>query len=70
MEYAKDIVLDLKKGQAVEGKVKTKRSGAVKEVCKMISEHKVISSIVTATVSFIVIDALLIVNFVNILTKL
>lgn len=74
MEYAKDIILDIKDGQAVERKIKTerqlKRSGLGRRILAKISEHKVISSIVTATISFIVIDALLIISFVNVLLKL
>ena len=74
MEYAKDVILDIKDGQAVERKIKSerqlKRSGLGRRILTKISEHKIISSILTATISFIVIDALLIISFVNVLLKL
>ena len=71
MEYAKDVILDLKKGQA---NVRKKSANSTREVFlkiyDKISRHKIISTVLTATISFIVLDMVLIVNFVNILTKI
>ena len=71
MEYAKDVILDLKKGQAnVRKKSANSKRGVFFKIYDKISSHKIISTVLTATISFIVLDMVLIVNFVNVLTKI
>ena len=61
MEYAKDIVLNLKEGQA------ERKTGVIQRMAKKISEHKIMTTIISATISFVVLDVILISSFVNIL---
>lgn len=66
MEYAKDIVLEVKGGQALKGK----KQNLFIRIGKEIANHKMFTTIITATISFIVIDLLLISSFVNVLMKI
>ena len=71
MEYAKDVILDLKNGQAkVKGRNANSKKGVFLKIGDKISRHKIMSTVITATVSFIVLDMVLIINFVNVLTKI
>lgn len=65
MEYAKDIVLDFKKGQAIN--VRTKKVSFASKVLDKILKHKIITTIVTAVLSFAVLDFILIASFINVL---
>ncbi len=66
MEYAKDIILDLKQGQALHGNDYKKRSKTEK-ILRKILEHKMMTTIISLTIGFIVCDIMLISSFVNIL---
>ncbi len=66
MEYAKDIVLEVKGGQALN----VKKQNLFIRIGKRIANHKMFTTIITATISFIVIDLLLISSFVNVLMKI
>ena len=71
MEYAKDVILDLKNGQAnVKNRNVNSKKGVFLKIGDTISRHKIMSTVITATISFIVLDFVLIVNFVNVLTKI
>ena len=78
MEYAKDVILDLKNGQANrrtnnirKEKIKTKeRNSILNKVYEAITKHKIMITVITATVSFMVLDILLISSFINVLTKI
>lgn len=68
MEYAKDILINLKKGQ-----VETKRRNIKKlknGIFNKIRNHRFIVSIVLSTLSFIILDLILISNFINVLISL
>ena len=66
MEYAKDIILEVKDGQVV----KNKKESIITQIARGISEHKMLTTVITATISFIVIDLLLISSFVSVLMKI
>ena len=66
MEYAKDIVLEVKGGQALN----VKKQNLFIRIGKRIANHKMFTTIITATISIIVIDLLLISSFVNVLMKI
>lgn len=66
MEYAKDIILEVKDGQVV----KNKKGNIITKIARGILNHKMLTTIVTATISFIVIDLLLISSFVSVLMKI
>lgn len=66
MEYAKDIILEVKDGQVV----KNKKESIITKIARGISEHKMLTTVITATISFIVIDLLLISSFVSVLMKI
>ena len=71
MEYAKDVILDLKNGQAkVKDRNVNSKKGVFLKIGDKISRHKIMSTVITATISFIVLDMVLIINFVNVLTKM
>lgn len=71
MEYAKDVILDLKNGQAkVKDRNVNSKKGVFLKIYDKISRHKIMSTVITATISFIVLDMVLIINFVNVLTKM
>lgn len=71
MEYAKDVILDLKNGQAkVKDRNANNKKGVFLKIGDKISRHKIMSTVITATISFIVLDMVLIINFVNVLTKI
>ena len=78
MEYAKDVILDLKNGQASrktnnirKEKIKTKeRNSILNKVYETITKHKIMTTVITATVSFMVLDILLISSFINVLSKI
>ena len=66
MEYAKDIVIETKRGQVLDGK----KQNLFNKNGKEMANHKIFTKIITATISFIVIDLLLISSFVNVLMKI
>ena len=66
MEYAKDIILEVKDGQVVKNKKERKRT----KIVRGIPEHKMLTTVITATISFIVIDLLLISSFMSVLMKI
>jgi hypothetical protein len=68
MEYAKDILINLKKGQVEKKRrnVKKVKSG----LGNRIHNYRFIVSIVLSTLSFIVLDLILISNFINVLISL
>ena len=73
MEYAKDMVLDLKNGQ--EEKVdnewrNAKKKFALKGMLSKIGNHKIIASVLAVTLGFMVIDMILISSFVSVLGTL
>lgn len=61
MEYAKDIILDLKQGQDYKKETKTEK------ILRKILEHKIMTTIISLTIGFIVCDIMLISSFVNVL---
>lgn len=67
MEYAKNIILDLGKGQTLEKKHTIKER---KKIVQKIMEHKIMSAIMFLTLGFIMCDIMLISSFVNILGKI
>ena len=67
MEYAKDIILE--NGQVLEKRQEKKKRGR-KNIIHLITEHKIMTTIVTATISFIILDIVLISSFVNVLGKI
>lgn len=92
MEYAKDIIINLKEGQAEKNKKrsilnkkekqdkikkilnvnfwKDKVKASFGKISKGILEHKIMTTIVTATISFMILDVLLISSFIEILEKI
>lgn len=63
MECVKDFRLELKEGQA-------SNKGIISKMAKKIMKHKVITTIVLATITFMVLDLMLIASFVSILGKI
>lgn len=63
MECVKDFRLELKEGQA-------SNKGIIFKMAKKIMKHKVITTIVLATITFMVLDLMLIASFVSILGKI
>ena len=66
MECAKDIILDLKGGQATNNRKKEKK-GVIYRIADKISRHKIMTTIVLATISFMIFDVILISSFVSVL---
>lgn len=66
MECAKDIVLELKDGQ-VGKNAKQKKKGVIHTIADKATRHKVITTILLATVGFMLLDVLLISSFVSVL---
>ena len=69
MEYAKNIILELKKGQVLKSERNIKQGKTQKILNKML-EHKIITTIVTLTIAFIICDIMLISSFINVLVKI
>lgn len=71
MEYAKDIILDLNQGQVKkkkQQKVKSlKKQGICSRIVRNVWNHKMMTTVVVATISFMVIDVLLVSNFIKLL---
>ena len=63
MECVKDFRLELKEGQA-------SNKGIISKMAKKIMKHKVITTIVLASITFMVLDLMLIASFVSILGKI
>ena len=69
MEYTKDIIIDLGNEQA--GKKKNfKKVNFLKKVGEHITNHKIITTVIIATIGFIVLDMYLITSFMNILAEI
>lgn len=70
MEYAKDMVLDIKNGQGMknndEWKI-SKKKLLKRGLFERISNHKIVVSVVAVTVGFMIIDMILISSFINVL---
>ena len=67
MEYAKDVIIELNKGQAIEKEKNTKikeskankvnKENKVLKTCyEKITKHKIMSTIITATAGFMILD--------------
>lgn len=73
MEYAKDMVLDLKNGQEVKKDDEwrnAKKKFALKGMFSKIGDHKIMVSVLAVTLGFMVIDMILISSFVSVLGTL
>lgn len=78
MEYSKDIILginyaDVKKGQAIKGGKKNSRSRIVfgnKKFMNLIKRHKVVATISMICGILIILDCILVHNFVILLQSL
>ncbi len=73
MEYAKDMVLDLKNGQEVKKDDEwrnAKKKFALKGMFSKIGDHKIIASVLAVTLGFMVIDMILISSFIDVLGTL
>lgn len=68
MECAKDIILELKKGQAADSSKKT-GEGIIHKLVNKMAKHKIMTVVVLSTISFIVLDVVLISSFVEILVR-
>lgn len=69
MEYTKDIILDLGNGQASQKK-NLKKVNLLKKFAKHITNHKIMTCVIIATIGFIVLDMYLITSFMDVLTKI
>lgn len=63
MECAKNIGISLKEGQV-------SKKGFITKIAKKITNHKIITTIVLATIGFMVLDIMLISSFVSILGRI
>ncbi len=63
MEYAKDIVIGINKGQDLNKPKKAKK----RRIINKIMNHKFIALIIFTIISFMVLDFILISNFINLL---
>ena len=72
MEYAKDIVLDLKNKtrKTSDEKVLAKGKSKLIWLYEKITKHKVMTTVITATVGFMILDIMLISSFVSVLSKI
>ena len=66
MEYVKDIFVGTKQGQVEKNR--KEKSKKRKNFINKCLKHKMVVTIVLATISFMILDLLLITNFINILT--
>lgn len=66
MECAKDIVIELENGQ-VGKHSRQEKKGVIHTLVGKMARHKVITTILLATVGFMVLDVLLISSFVSVL---
>ena len=69
MEYAKDIILELNKGQALQGE-NYKNKTRIEKFFGKIFEHKIMATIISLTIGFMICDIMLISSFVDILVKI
>ena len=70
MEYAKDMVLDIKNGQGIKNNDKwiiSKKKLIKRGLFEKISNHKIVVSVVAVTIGFMIIDMILISSFINVL---
>ena len=73
MEYAKDILIGVKQGQVVSSRKEKKNKGlnskgnGFKSFTSKIIKHKFITTVILVMLGFIVLDLVLITNFINIL---
>ena len=72
MEYAKDIVLDLKNKtrKTSDKNVFAKGKSKLIWLYEKITKHKVMTTVITATVGFMILDIMLISSFVSVLSKI
>lgn len=79
MEYAKDIVLNLKSGQEVNKRDwrrtrnrrrNTQKVGIFSKTLGKLLRHKIITTVMVVTIGFMAIDIYLVTSFVNVLGKI
>ena len=73
MEYAKDMVLNLKKRKDIEENSEWKNAKKKFDLSRMfgkVGDHKIIASVVVLTLGFMVIDLILISSFIDVLGTL
>ncbi len=79
MEYAKDIVLNLKSGQEVNKRDwrrtrnrrrNNQKAGIFSKTLGKLLRHKIITTIAIATIGFMAIDIYLVTSFVNVLVRI
>ena len=66
MEYTKDITLGVKEGQ-VRKKTKKEKNNKILE---KLNQHRFVFTVSLAIISFIILDLVLINNFITLLTRL
>lgn len=66
MEYTKDITLGVKEGQ-VRKKTKKEKNNKILE---KLNQHRFVFTVSLAIISFIILDLVLINNFISLLTRL
>ena len=66
MEYTKDITLGVKEGQ-VRKKTKKEKNNKLLE---KLNQHRFVFTVSLAILSFIILDLVLITNFITLLTRL
>lgn len=67
MEYTKDMILQVRYGE-INRTLKNKKEKRTSKFLEGIQKHKLITTVVISAVIFISIDAILITNFVHILS--
>lgn len=78
MEYAKDIILNYEGGQetkrdwrkAQNRRKSNKTEGIISNILDKLLEHKMVATVVSVTVIFMVLDMFLISSFIDLLTKM
>lgn len=67
MEYTKDMILQVRYGE-INRTLKNKKEKRTSKFLEGIQKHKLITTVVISAVIFISIDAILITNFIHILS--
>ncbi len=79
MEYAKDIVLNLKAGQEANKRDwrrtrnrrrNNQKNGIISRTLGKLLKHKIITTVAFATIGFMAIDIYLVTSFVNVLGRI
>ena len=66
MEYTKDITLGVKEGQVRKNTKKEKNN----KILEKLNQHRFVFTVSLAIISFIILDLVLINNFISLLTRL